>query len=79
MATGNYNPGTAKVYTDIGLFTADSRFVADASDVFNYLTGYSNQKQFKRLLVAPVQVRAKLTELIEREADHARAGRPAGP
>ena len=78
LATGNYNPGTAKVYTDIGFFTADPSLVADASDVFNYLTGYSNQKQFRRLLVAPVQLRAKLTGLIEREADHARAGRPAG-
>jgi polyphosphate kinase len=77
VSTGNNNPGTAKVYTDIGLFTADPDLVADASDVFNYLTGYSNQKQFRRLLVAPVQLRARLTDLIEREADHARAGRPA--
>lgn len=77
-ATGNYNPDTAKVYTDIGLFTADPDLVADVSDVFNYLTGYSNQKQFRGLLVAPVQLRVKLTELIEREAEHARAGRPAG-
>jgi polyphosphate kinase len=77
IATGNYNSGTAKVYTDLGLFTADPEIVADASDVFNYLTGYSNQKQFRRLLVAPVQLRTKLTELIEREVDHARAGRPA--
>jgi polyphosphate kinase len=77
-ATGNYNPGTAKVYTDLGLFTADPGVVADASDVFNYLTGYSNQKEFRSLLVAPVQLRARLTELVEREADHARAGRPSG-
>jgi polyphosphate kinase len=76
-ATGNYNPETAKVYTDLGLFTADPDLVADVSDVFNYLTGYSSQKQFRGLLVAPVQLRAKLTELIDREADHARAGRPA--
>ena len=78
VSTGNYNSGTAKVYTDLGLFTADPEIVADASDVFNYLTGYSNQKQFRQLLVAPVQLRTRLTELIEREADHARAGRPAG-
>jgi len=77
VATGNYNPGTAKVYTDLGLFTADPDVVADASDVFNYLTGYSNQKAFRRLLMAPVQLRSRLTELIQREADHARAGRPA--
>ena len=74
--TGNYNPETAKVYTDLGLFTADPDIVADVSDVFNYLTGYSNQKEFRGLLVAPVQLRTRLTELIEREAEHAAA--PAG-
>ena len=76
-ATGNYNPHTAKVYTDVGYFTADPDIVADVSDIFNYLTGYSNQKEFRSLLVAPVQLRTRLTELIMREADHARAGRPA--
>src|SRR5688500_19725678 len=76
-STGNYNPETAKVYTDIGLFTADPDVVADVSEVFNYLTGYSNQKDYRSLLVAPVQLRSRLTELIMREAEHARAGRPA--
>jgi polyphosphate kinase len=76
-ATGNYNPETAKVYTDLGLFTSDSDIVADVADIFNYLTGYSNQKEFRRLLVAPVQLRARLTELMMREAEHAKAGRPA--
>jgi polyphosphate kinase len=76
-ATGNYNPITAKVYTDIGIFTADPEIVADVSDMFNYLTGYSNQKEFRSLLVAPVQLRTRLTELVAREAEHARAGRPA--
>jgi len=76
-STGNYNPDTAKVYTDIGLFTADPDIVADVSDIFNYLTGYSNQKEFRSVLVAPVQLRARLGELIMREAEHARAGRPA--
>jgi polyphosphate kinase len=76
-ATGNYNPHTAKVYTDVGLFTADPDVVADVSDMFNYLTGYSNQKEFRSLMVAPVQLRTRLTELIAREAEHARAGRPA--
>jgi polyphosphate kinase len=76
-ATGNYNPDTAKVYTDLGLFTADPEVVSDVSDIFNYLTGYSSQKEFRTLLVAPVQLRARLTELIMREAEHARAGRPA--
>ena len=76
-ATGNYNPDTAKVYTDLGLFTSDDNIVADVSDVFNYLTGYSNQKEFRSLLVAPVQLRTRLTELISRECEHAKAGRPA--
>ena len=76
-ATGNYNAETARVYTDFGLFTADRDIVADVSEVFNYLTGYSNQKEFRSLLVAPVQLRTRLTELIEREAEHARAGREA--
>jgi polyphosphate kinase len=75
--TGNYNPETAKIYTDLGLFTADPDIVSDVSEVFNYLTGYSNQKEFRTLMVAPVQLRARLTELIAREAEHARAGRPA--
>ena len=75
--TGNYNPETAKVYTDLGLFTTDPDVVADVSDIFNYLTGYSNQKEFRSLLVAPVQLRTRLSELVMREAEHARAGRPA--
>jgi polyphosphate kinase len=75
--SGNYNPDTAKVYTDFGLFTADPDIVADVSDIFNYLTGYSNQKEFRALIVAPVQLRQRLKELVEREMEHARAGRPA--
>jgi polyphosphate kinase len=75
--SGNYNPETAKVYTDLGMFTSDPDVVADVSEIFNYLTGYSNQKEYRSLLVAPVQLRSRLTELIMREADHARAGRPA--
>ncbi len=76
-STGNYNPETAKVYTDIGLFTTDPDIVADVSEIFNSLTGYSNQKDYRSLLMAPVQLRSRLTELIMREAEHARAGRPA--
>jgi polyphosphate kinase len=76
-ATGNYNPETAKIYTDVGYFTADPEIVSDVSDIFNYLTGYSNQKEFRALLVAPVQLRTRLCELINREAEHAKAGRPA--
>ena len=75
--TGNYNPDTAKMYTDLGLFTADPDIVNDVSDVFNYLTGYSNQKEFRGMIVAPVQLRQRLKELIEREIEHAQAGRPA--
>jgi polyphosphate kinase len=76
-ATGNYNPDTAKVYTDVGYFTADPDIVSDVSDVFNYLTGYSSQKEYRSMLVAPVNLRSRLCELINREAEHAKAGRPA--
>jgi polyphosphate kinase len=76
-STGNYNPETAKVYTDLGYFTADPEIVSDVSDVFNYLTGYSNQKEYRAMLVAPVQLRTRLCELINRETDHAKGGRPA--
>ncbi|MBM3777520.1 MAG: polyphosphate kinase 1 [Acidimicrobiia bacterium] len=76
-ATGNYNAATAKVYTDIGLFTANPDIVADVSEVFNHLTGYSNQREFRRLLVAPIGLRTRLTELITREAGHAKQGRAA--
>ena len=77
IGTGNYNAHTAQIYTDLGLFTANADFVADASEVFNYLTGYSNQKSYREMLLAPVQLRARLVELIMREAEHAQAGRPA--
>jgi polyphosphate kinase len=77
IATGNYNAVTAQIYTDIGLFTAAEEVVADASEIFNYLTGYSNQTTFRRVLVAPLKLRQRLVELIMREAEHARAGRPA--
>jgi polyphosphate kinase len=76
-ATGNYNSETAKVYTDLGIFTADPEICADVSEVFNYLTGYSSQKAFRNLLVAPLQLRARLDELVDREIAHAKAGRPA--
>jgi polyphosphate kinase len=77
IATGNYNRATAQVYTDFGLFTARSPVVADVSDVFNLLTGYSGQQTYRELLVAPVNMRSRLKALVEREAEHARAGRPA--
>jgi polyphosphate kinase len=77
IGTGNYNRATAQVYTDFGLFTAHASIVADISDVFNFLTGYSGQQAYRELLVAPVNLRARLTALVEREVEHARAGRPA--
>jgi polyphosphate kinase len=77
ISTGNYNAVTAHLYTDIGLFTADEDIAEDATDLFNYLTGYSYKSDYKRLLVAPVNLRARLESLIEREIKHARAGRKA--
>jgi polyphosphate kinase len=77
IATGNYNPTTSRVYTDIGLFTADPEIGDDATDLFNFLTGFSRQKEYSRLLVAPVNMRERMLALIERETEHARAGRPA--
>ena len=77
IATGNYNPTSSSTYTDLGLFTANEQIGEDASEFFNYLTGYSRQKHYRKLLVSPVNLREKLTELIERETAHAKAGRPA--
>jgi polyphosphate kinase len=77
ISTGNYNAVTAHLYTDIGIFTADEDIADDATDLFNYLTGYSYKSDYKRLLVAPVNLRARLEFLIEREIKHARAGRKA--
>ncbi|MBC7912249.1 MAG: polyphosphate kinase 1, partial [Pyrinomonadaceae bacterium] len=77
LATGNYNPTTSRIYTDIGLFTANEDVGADATDLFNYLTGYSRQSDYRQLLVAPVNLRERMTAFIEREAEHARAGREA--
>jgi polyphosphate kinase len=67
LGTGNYNPTTARLYTDFSLFTADPEIGADATDLFNYLTGYSHKSDFRRLLVAPVTLRRRLAELIRRE------------
>jgi polyphosphate kinase len=67
LSTGNYNVATAHVYTDIGLFTADPEFGADASDLFNYLTGYSAQRTYRTFMVAPVTMRPAIRGLIERE------------
>lgn len=77
FATGNYNPTTSRIYTDLGVVTCDEEIGADASDLFNFLTGYSKQTEYRRLMVAPVNLRRRMMELIRREADHARNGRPA--
>jgi polyphosphate kinase len=78
IGTGNYNRATSQIYTDLGLFTANEEIVADASELFNHLTGYSHQTEYRALLVAPVALRARLTALVEREIDHSRAGRHCG-
>jgi polyphosphate kinase len=75
LATGNYNPSTAKAYTDLGLFTCNPDFGADASDLFNYLTGFSQQKEFRQMKVAPVNLREATIGLIRREAEKGPAGR----
>ena len=78
LGTGNYSPVTSRIYTDFGLFTADPDLGADASDLFNYLTGYSRKNRYRKLFVSPVSLRKAMTEMIRREIIHHQAGRPAG-
>ena len=78
VGTGNYNRVTSQVYTDFGLFTARPAVLDEVTEVFNYLTGYSGKEDYEELLVAPHHLRRAFTRLVEREAEHARAGRPAG-
>ncbi len=77
IGTGNYNNKTARLYTDIGLFTCRDEIGADVTDLFNVLTGLSRQRAFRRLLVAPMTLRPRFVELVAREAANARAGAPA--
>ncbi len=77
FGTGNYNRVTSKVYTDLGLFTARPEFGTDASELFNYLTGFSRRTRYKRLTVAPFTLHEKVLSLIDREAEKARQGKPA--
>jgi polyphosphate kinase len=77
LGSGNYNSRTARLYTDVGLFTCSPSIGADASDLFNSLTGYSRHRIYRKLLIAPMNLRTRFLELIDREAAHARAGRPA--
>jgi polyphosphate kinase len=67
VGTGNYNPVTARQYTDLGLFTSDPEITQDISELFNYLTGFSKQSKFRKLLVAPLHLREEIIERIERE------------
>ena len=77
LATGNYNPVTARVYTDLGLLTAHDEIGEDATSLFNFLTGYSQQDKYKCLVVAPLNLRERLISMIRREAKNSSAGRPA--
>lgn len=74
LATGNYNAITAQLYEDIGMFTCDEDIGADATDLFNYLTGYSAKNQYRKLLVAPVNLRSEFKRLIHREIEIQQAG-----
>jgi polyphosphate kinase len=77
LGTGNYNRSTSTVYTDFGLLSTDTELVADLSELFNYLTGFSKQQSWRKLWVAPETLRLELTKAIEREEAHAREGREA--
>jgi polyphosphate kinase len=77
IGTGNYNPKTARLYTDLGLLTVRAELGQDVTDLFNVLTGLSRQRAFRRLIVAPMGLRQRFLALVEREIGHAAAGRPA--
>jgi polyphosphate kinase len=77
LATGNYNVRTAGVYGDLGMFTCRESFGEDLTELFNLLTGYTHPRRFNHLVVAPTDLRDGLVMRIRREAEHARAGRPA--
>jgi polyphosphate kinase len=77
LSTGNYNPGTARLYTDFSFFTAKPDICEDVSSLFNLLTGYSAPPRWNKLDVAPLGLHERVLALIAREAEHARAGRPA--
>ncbi|HEY9654013.1 MAG TPA: polyphosphate kinase 1, partial [Crinalium sp.] len=76
IGTGNYNSKTAKLYTDLGLFSCKEDLGADLTDLFNFLTGYSRQQSYRKLLVAPVNLRDRMLAPIQREAEHRQHGKP---
>ncbi|MEM8501817.1 MAG: polyphosphate kinase 1 [Cyanobacteria bacterium P01_D01_bin.1] len=75
IGTGNYNPKTAKLYTDLGLMSCRENLGVDLTDLFNYLTGYSRQQSYKKLLIAPVDLRSRMTQFIQQETKNAKAGK----
>jgi polyphosphate kinase len=77
IGTGNYNPKTARFYSDLGIFSCRDDLGADLTDLFNYLTGYSRQREYRKLLVAPVNMRDRFLQLIHREIEHQKQGYPS--
>jgi polyphosphate kinase len=77
VGTGNYHPGTARLYSDVGLLSCDDALGADLTELFNFLTGYSSPQSYRKILVAPYNLKRALLEKIDREIEHARAGAPA--
>ncbi|MFM7886911.1 MAG: polyphosphate kinase 1, partial [Pseudanabaena sp.] len=77
IGTGNYNPKTARFYSDLGIFSCHDDLGADLTDLFNYLTGYSRQREYRKLLVAPVNMRDRFLQLIHREIEHQKQGYPS--
>ena len=78
LGTGNYNDSTAKIYTDVGLFTCNSQYGADASSLFNVITGYSRPPEYRHFVVAPHGMRAFFRRMIQNETENAKKGLPSG-
>ncbi len=77
FGTGNYHPNTAKIYTDLSLFSADPALGRDAAQLFNYITGYAEPSSLEKIAISPISLRGKLIDAIQQEMVHAQAGRPA--